>query len=745
MSMSVPRLAVVIALCASGATAAQDSGLGLKLDRQLAPPSPQADDDPDLPLFVEADEVTGVTGDRVDARGDVRLRVRGRTVFADDVHVAIPDEQVTATGHVRVDRRGDVLEADRAFIDLKNDTGDADSPAYYFRDFKARGRAQKLEILGRSRYKATRATYSTCEVPERDWFLRVGRLDLDRDAGKGKGRDVTVVFKSLPVLYTPYIDFPLSNERKSGLLAPTFGTTGRSGFEFTQPLYLNLAPNYDATIGARVLAKRGPMVTGEGRWLLPGGNGQITSEYLESDRERQGDTRYALAFRHTQRIGDRLTGIVNLQKASDDLYFVDFSNRLSVTSLTNLPREASLGWQGGWWSATGRVQSFQTLQDPRAPIVPPYARLPQLSLTAGRTNLGGFDLALQSEYVQFSHPTLVEGRRAIAYPSVAYPLARSYINVVPKLGLHSTQYLLDARSTLGDETRNVPVFSVDSTVTFERAMRFRGTALTQTLEPRLYYVYVPFVDQSRLPVFDTAVADFNLAQIFTENTFVGGDRIADANHLTGAVSSRFIDAADGQEKLRLTLAQRFYLSSQRVTLPNVVQVQQQNRSDLLMGLSGRMSQALYADLALQYDMNALRPLRTTAAFRWSPASGMVLNAGYRFFRDSFEQTDVSAQWPVSERWSAVGRFAYSLRERKPVTTIAGLEYNAGCWVARVVYQQFVTFTQDSIRAFFFQIELNGLTRIGNNPLDILRQNIGGYQKINSLPQSQTPEDYVPPR
>jgi LPS-assembly protein len=752
MTSSVHRLACVAAMlcCASTATAQDDtavaSGLGLRLrlDTRLSPPSVD-EDEAQLPLFVEADELSGVAGDSLDARGNVRLRLRGRTIFADQVQVAVPDEQVTATGHVRVDRQGDVLEAQRAFIDLKNDTGVADDPAYFFRDFQARGRAKRLEIASRTRYKATQATYSTCELPEKDWFLRVGKLDIDRDKGKGTGRDATVVFRSVPILYTPYIDFPLSNERKSGLLAPTMGVTGRSGFEFTQPVYLNLAPNYDATIAPRVLAKRGVMVTGEGRWLGERFSGALNAEYLGNDRERQGDTRYALAFRHLHRFTDQLTGSINLQRASDNRYFVDLANRISVTSLTNLPREGSLQWQGGWWTATGRMQSFQTLQDPLAPIVPPYARLPQLTVAANRTNVAGFDVGVSTEYVDFSHPSLVNGQRAIAYPTVSYPLTRSYFNVVPKLGLHATQYMLDPGSTLRNESRAVPMFSLDSTVTFERPMRFRGTALTQTLEPRLYYVYVPFVDQTRLPVFDTAVADFNLAQIFSENAFVGGDRIADANHLTGAVSSRFIDADDGQEKLRLTLAQRFYLSDQRVSLPNATPAFQQNRSDVLAAVSGRMSPAWFADLAVKYDLSALRPERTTAAFRYSPEPGRVLNFGYRFFRDSFEQTDISLQWPVADRWNVVGRWAYSLRERKNVTTIGGLEYNAGCWVARVVYQQFVTFTQDSIRAFFFQIELNGLTRLGNNPLDILRQNIGGYQRINALPQSQTAEDYVPPR
>lgn len=740
--MSSPVRWLLIAAASLPATAhAQTLGLKLKSDTMLS--SPAVDDAGDALLFVEADRLSGVEGRYVEAHGDVRLRTRGRTLFADDLFYSVEEDKLTATGHMRLDRRGDVLEGSRIELEMGKDSGYVESPEYFFRQLNARGKASKLFLDSKTRVRAKNGTYSTCVVPEKDWYLKVGDLKLDRDKDEGVAKNATVYFKGLPILYTPYIDFPLSNERKTGFLPPTYGTTGRSGLELMMPFYLNLAPNVDATIAPRLLAKRGLMFSNEFRYLTPRASGLLTAEYLPSDRALQGESRYSLALRHNQRLTDRVNGYLNMQKVSDDFYFVDLSSRLATTTTTNLVREGGLSYSGGWWTVSGRTQRYQTLQDPKAPIVPPYGRLPQISFTSARSGVGGFDVKVNSEFVDFSHPSLVNGRRFVLYPSVTYPLQTSYVTVVPKLGLHYTQYDLDANTTYGNSTRALPVFSVDSTLTFERNMSFLGTPLLQTLEPRLYYVYVPYRDQSALPIFDTGVGDFNIAQIFSENRFTGSDRINDANQLTAAVSSRFIDPFSGRERLRLTLGQRFYFSPQRVTLTSASAIDTRDRSDMVAAVTGRITDAWYLDAGAQLSIEANRSTRSTFGARYNPEPGRVLNFSYRDSQGSFSQTDMSVQWMFNERWSAVGRWVYSLRDRSSTTTLTGVEYNAGCWVGRFVVQQFATFTQQHVRALFFQLELNGLSKIGSNPLDILRQNVTGYQKLNALPQSQFNEDYYP--
>lgn len=733
------RWLLLVVVAAPAGASGQSLGLKLRFDPLLTPPAEDAAGQGTT--FIEADQMSGRQGEEVEAHGNAKLRTRGRTLFCDHLHYDVKTEKVEATGRIRLDQQGDILKGSRMELDLPRDSGYVDQPDYYFRQLNARGRADRLYLDSKRKFRAVQATYSTCQAPEDDWYLKVRRLSIDREKNEGVARHATVYFKDVPILYSPYIDFPLSKERKSGFLPPTYGTTGKSGFEVLVPFYANLAPNYDATISPRVLAKRGLMVNNEFRYLDPKFRGTMLLDYLPSDRQLGGTSRYSANLQHTQSFTDRITGYLTLQKASDDQFFVDLSSRLATTTITNLPREGGLSYNGGWWSLTGRTQRYQTLQDPRAPIAVPYARLPQITFTADRRDIRGFDTALASEFVDFSHPTQLNGRRFMLYPSLAYPLQTSFASVVPKLGLHYTQYQLDPFPGYSNTSRSLPIFSLDSTVTLERSTAFLGRPLTQTLEPRLYYVYIPYHDQSRLPVFDTGVSDLNIAQIFSENQFSGVDRINDANQLTGAVTSRFIDPIDGRERLRVLLAQRFFFNEQRVTLPGSA-IRTRDQSDVLASATGRLDTAWYADAAMRFNVNDGRPDLSNFVLRYTPEPMRVINAGYRFSRTSFEQTDVSSQWRFSDRWAGVGRWIYSLRDRRSTTTIGGLEYNAGCWVGRFVFQQVVAFNQVNVRALYFQIELNGLSSLGSDPLDVLKQNVLGYQKINS--PSLTPfNDYYP--
>jgi LPS-assembly protein len=276
--------------------------------------------------------------------------------------------------------------------------------------------------------------------------------------------------------------------------------------------------------------------------------------------------------------------------------------------------------------------------------------------------------------------------------------------------------------------REVPIYSVDSGITFERETTLFGRDSIQTLEPRLYYVYIPFREQSQLPNFDSATADFNFAQIFTENQFTGGDRINDANQLTAAVSSRILDAESGAENVRFLLGQRFYFAEQRVTLGTIPR--EASRSDILAALSGKISRTWSTDIGLQYDATRDRFQQSSVVLRNQPEFGKVFNVSYRLVRDTLEQVDMSAQWPITGRLSGLGRWNFSLKDRRTVETLAGLEYNGGCWAVRVVAHRFASATQETVNAIFLQLELNGISRIGSNPLDLLRQSVIGYTKTN---------------
>jgi LPS-assembly protein len=346
------------------------------------------------------------------------------------------------------------------------------------------------------------------------------------------------------------------------------------------------------------------------------------------------------------------------------------------------------------------------------------------------------DLGLQGEFVEFSHPTLINGRREILYPTISAPYQTSFFYITPKIGYHTTSYALNDQN-FSSASRNLPIYSLDSGLTFERDTAFWGRSFQQTLEPRLYYVYIPFRQQDQLPNFDSALADFNLAQIFTENQFTGGDRINDANQLTAAITSRLIDPDTGDEQVRFTLGQRYYFKPQQVLLtPGTGNSQ---NSDMLAAFTGQITRRWFTDLGMQYSTISNRAERSNAVLRYQPEIGKVVNFGYRFTRDSLEQLDLSTQWPIGGRWGGVARYNYSLRDSSVLEALLGLEYNAGCWAARFVVHRFVSATQEYVNAMFLQLELTGVSQIGSSPLEVLRQNITGYEKTNNL----RPSDFNP--
>jgi LPS-assembly protein len=443
-------------------------------------------------------------------------------------------------------------------------------------------------------------------------------------------------------------------------------------------------------------------------------------------------TRTGLNILHQQVLMPGMLANLNINKVSDDRYFTDLSNRIAATSQTFLPREGSISYGYGYYALYARVLSYQTLQDPLNPVVSPYRRLPQISANTWRLDVGGFDLAAGGEFNRFTHPTLVNGDRLSFNTSISYPMLAPGGFVVPKLAWHSTAYAL-SNNTAGSPdrvTRNLPIMSLDSGLTFEREIAYFGRDYTQTLEPRLYYLRVPARNQTDIPVFDTGLADFNFARIFSDNIYAGGDRIADANQATLAVTSRLLDPQSGRERLRVTLGQVFYFADQQVTLPG--EVARTNRSsDFLAAFSGEVLPKVTYDGTVQYDPSAQMIQRVSHAVRYSPEPGRTFSASYRYRRDFLEQVDIAGQWRFGGGWYGVGRYNYSIRDGRVVEALGGLEYDGDCWIGRIVLQRFATGSQRASTGIFFQLELNGLSRLGSNPLELLRRNIPGYTRLNS--------------
>ena len=718
------------------------------------PAKPPRADESNLPANLQAEQMTGRPDREIIMERDVEI-TRGSTILRSDrATYKVVEDQIDASGNVRMNRYGDRYTGDEVQLKMDSGQGYVTNPTYRLQTNNAQGKAERIDFASQEEAVITEGTYSTCEGPDPDWYLKARTRDLDTGRDIGTAKRTIVYFKGVPILGTPSMSFPLSDARKSGLLPPTFGTSSKGGFEIVVPYYFNIAPNRDLTVYPKIITKRGLQLGADARYLGQTYNGETKIEGLANDQQTKTN-RYAVTSTHFQNLTPALSFGWDLNKASDDNYPSDFSHTITTSAQRLLLRNINATYVGNFWNTSIRSSNYQVLQDPAAPITRPYDRLPQISFNAARQDVAGFDWAVDAEATRFYHPNLQRGDRAVLNPKLSFPVIGPGYFFTPRVSAHATRYHLESqsidagaaagtpgsqpvtRSSGGDLTRVLPTFSLDSGLVFERESKLLGPAMTQTLEPRLFYVRTPYKDQSLFPNFDSAEADLSFAQLFSENRFIGNDRISDANQLTAAVTSRFIETS-GAERLRMALGQRFYFSAPKVTLNPIANP---SRSDLLASVSGQVTPTIGVDGNIQYSESAAQMVRANYGVRYQPAPRKVLNVQYR--RDvpnKLEQAEFSTQWPFAQRWYGVARVNYSLTDKKIAEGLAGFEYKADCWVFRMVGQRTPTATNQTASSLFFQLELNGLTRLGSNPNDALRSGIPGYQSINQPYQPNQPSN-----
>lgn len=740
------------------------------------------------PVFITADQIEGRSEEVNEAEGNVELRKYGNLLLADKLTYWPLEDEVDAVGHVVLRQNADEMSGPHLRMRLSEQIGFFEQADYKFskevvnrfyrpvdvtttgvstgattgtplmmsvptsyglpttttarRPSDSYGHAERIDFKGENQISLTDSTYSTCKPSEQDWYLKADKIDLDYDRGEATADNATLVFKDTPIFYLPTGSFSLNRQRKSGFLPATLSPSTKNGLDLTIPYYWNLAPNYDATFYPREMAKRGFQLGAEIQYVDYNYRGLTRLEYMPRDTIEER-SRYAYNIMHTQNLGQGFSTYVNWNGVSDDLYWQDLSTRLLQTTQTQLPRQLLLTYApGAWWTVNMQTLRYQTLSpDPANPVARPYFIEPQINFSGRLNNLHKTDLSIMGQYTKFSHPTQVEGGRVVFYPQWSLPYVTPGLMATPKIGLHATQYALNQRTDGGPTSisRVLPTFSFDTTVFFERDINWVGSDYVQTLEPRLYYVYIPYKDQSKIPVFDTALSDFNFAQIFYENRYTGFDRINDANQLTAGVTTRFLDAKTGAERFKAMIGQRYYFKQQRVSIPGETS-RPDDFSNFLAAFNGAVLPKTYVDAALEYDYHQSQTGRFSVGMRYQPELAKVLSASYRFVRDpttglgQVEQFDIAGQWPLDRRWYAVGRYNYSLRDKQALEVIGGLEYNAGCWAARAVVQHLTALVGSPNTTFFFQLELNDFASVGSaNPVQLLRRSIPGYGKVNELP------------
>ncbi len=704
---------------------------------------------------VTAMRISGTQSVELVAEEDAVLRRDGITLAGDRLTYNELTDIARADGNVHLIRGTDEMKGPIAWLMLNERVGEFDAPVYKMTAMSrptedddvptpvtGRGHADKLHFDGENQYRLDNATWTTCEAPDPDWYLRAEELDLDYDTEMGVGRKGALVFKDVPILWWPKMSFPLVAKRQSGFLVPTMGMSNKTGVDISIPYYWNIAPNYDATIAPRYMGRRGLQLAGEARYMTETNMGEFRGEWLPKDSVT-GESRNLVAWQHMQMLAPRLTAFIDYNAVSDDDYFEDLSSRVSVASKVNLLREGRLQYSGDWWSASAMAQSYQTLSGGS-----PYRRVPQILWNGHREDMPlGTVFSMSSEYVKFSNSERErsEGSRFIAHPSLSWPVVRPGYYITPKLSLHYTKYDLDRPLPGGRDSisRSIPITSIDTGLFFERDASFFGQQYEQTLEPRLLYVYAPYRNQEDIPVFDSAPYDFGFAQIFSENNYTGGDRIVDANQVTAAVTSRLINPETGGERLRVTLGQRFHFSDRRVTLNElgktpVESLSDRSRTDWLAAFQGRVSQNVYVDSNWQYNPDDNLTQRFNTAVRYRPEYGKAFNVSYRYSRDILRDVDISSQWPLTKNLYGVVRLTRSLKESRLTEALGGIEYRGGCgcWVFRLAAHRFATSEEDTTQALFFQLELTGLGGVGPSPIKLLRRSVPGYGRINESPSDR---------
>lgn len=717
--------------------------------------------------------------------GGVVLRRPGLVVNADWLRYDQGNDRLQARGQVRINQKGNVFEGPEAELQIDSFQGQFERPRYRLSS-GGYGDAARLEFIDENRVAVHQARYTTCRAtpgPEwlPEWLMKAGRIQTDMAEGEGLAQDVQVQFLGASLPRLPRMRFPLETNRASGLLAPMVVVDSISGIDYMQPFYWDIAPNRDATLVSRVMSRRGIGMEGEFRYLERDYSGQVRLNWLPQDALRN-DNRWGLQTQHGGSLDTGIAGIgavgvgLSINRVSDDTYWRDFprsylsppvqlGGQVALTQRV-LPSTGTVSWGRDGFSITGLVQRWQTQQDVNSVILPPYDRLPQITMRYGRTNDRGFDWSVVGDTTRFEadysrlpagFATLRNGTRSYTQAQVSRPFVAPWGYITPKLQLHATRY--EMQSTLDDGSTSVnrvlPTFSLDSGLVFEREASWFGRGLVQTLEPRIFYARTGYQNQRMLPLYDTGRTDFNLSTIYSENPYVGQDRIVDNNAVTFGVNSRLFDNASGSELLRVGVAQRLRLADQRVSLNSAGAAEdQRGMSDLLLGMGLRWSDPLWLDGTLQVNNQTHVVQRSTVQMRYNPGPYRLLNAAYRLNRTTAQPStlvDVGWQWPLSDlrwgqrpddsgvravgqglgadRWYSVGRMNYSVQDRQLVNALVGFEYDAGCWIGRIAFERLQTTLAAANTRLMFQLELIGMGRAGFSPLESLKRNIPRYQLL----------------
>ncbi|MBE0510200.1 MAG: LPS assembly protein LptD [Gammaproteobacteria bacterium] len=663
--------------------------------------------------------------EQLDARGDGAIHLQGQVQLEQQgmqlrARLADYDPQADSLqlqGGISLRSAQMRIEGEQGHFRPGQQQGEFSQASFFLADSHSYGEAATLRMLDPQRIELTRLRYSTCPPEQQDWLLSAQRLKLDQQSNTGEAYHATLRFKGVPFFYSPYLNFPLAG-RKSGLLPPSFGRSDSNGTELSLPVYWNIAPNRDATLTPRHLSQRGTMLGGEFRFLEQQHAGEVQVGWLGNDR-LSGEDRHELGLQHRARFSPGWSSGLHYRGVSDSNYYLDeLGMHGHSRHEAHLERRAELRYQDPRWQFLARAQDHQTLLGGA-----PYQRLPQLQLRGASPHRPQhLHYQLHSEAVSFRHPDsrLPSGERIDLKPAVSLPLAGAAWFLTPSLAWRYTDYRLQNAPTT-QQTRSLPIASLDAGLFLERPLSLSSRPYTQTLEPRLFALSVPHREQDALPVFDTAISPFSFASLFRDNRFSGADRQGDAQQITLALSSRLLEDASGRERASIALAQANYLEQRRVTLPGQ-SADTRRRSDILAELGLSPMDSLNMRLTQQWNPSQQQLEQLSVGVRYRPDQGKLLRANYRYYRpETQRQADLTVLWPLNRQWRILAHHNHDLEYQRSMLNLVGLEYESCCWTTRLaVLARRDTVSSELKHSIMLTLELKGLASLGQS----LEQSIG---------------------
>ncbi|MEW6166383.1 MAG: LPS assembly protein LptD [Pseudomonadota bacterium] len=697
----------LLAACLLMAPAARIEAACTQPDDALS--EPEGPSDPRVVL--DADQVDLGAEGLSKLEGSVRLRQGDKLFSAEALEYDAQARSIEVRAESMFRNKDLLIRSKSASFDLDAETGRFDGTDFVLRERAARGSSESIRLKADGTAQLDDVRYTTCRPGSDAWYLQAGAIKLDQEEGLGTARHARLRFFGVPILYAPWFQFPIDDRRRTGLLFPTIGESDKTGWDLRVPVYLNLAPNYDATLMPRYMSDRGLQLDAEGRYLLRRAEGRLGYEYLADD-ELTGERRTYAELEHRGLLSRKLGVDVRYADVSDPEYFEDLGGSVDLSAITHLERSARFTYNApAAYTVQALFQDYQTITSNLDAVDEPYRRLPQLRIDAiTRNDVWDIRLGGSGEYVNFVRADSVEAQRVDLHPYLRLEKDRVAWFAKSQLDFRYTAYALTgtAAGQPSEVDRSLPIFSAEYGLRFER---ITPSGAPQTLEPRLFYLFVPYENQNDLPVFDSGEPDFDFTQLFARNRFSGEDRISDANQFAVALTGRQLDADTGRVRASASIGQLFRFEAPEVRLPGEP-APDRGATDFIGGLDYYLLDHWTLRVDTQWSPETSDFTRTSAGLRYRDQR-RAFEVAYRYREGLLEQTDVIASTPLYAGFSLIGRWRYSVQDGNSLDTLASLQYETCCWALRTSYRRYVAGEGDFNAGVYLQLELKGLARLGS--------------------------------